>query len=82
MATARFTIQMMSPTAPTSSYHSLEFFVVQDGVNIFVQEYSEIFTQNPLGTISTEIIGGNVVIICTPVNENTVVKVARYGLSP
>lgn len=77
MATARFMVQMKSG----SGYHSLEFFVVQDGTNIFSQEYSEIYTQQYLGAMTAQIVGGQVQITLTPTNQNTIVKVARYGLS-
>ena len=79
MSTARLTVII---TAPGHGSHSMEFFMVQDGTHIFLQQYSEIFTNVSLGSLDAVLSGGNVQVILTPVFQNNAVKVARYGITP
>ena len=56
-----------------------EVMVIHDGTNVFMTEYSTIYTgSNPLITLDADINGGNVRLLTTPAMNNTAIRTARF----
>lgn len=74
---AKYEIQVTSGT----KYHVLEVRVLHDGTTAWLNQYGEIWTEGSLGTFSTDVTGGNVTLLFTPLNSSTTVKLKRSTIT-
>ena len=64
-----------------SSFYVTKVLVITDGTNVFLDEYSTILTNGPVGSLTASITSGNVQLLFTANNAtSTVVRTARYAL--
>jgi hypothetical protein len=64
-----------------SAYHCSEVLLLQDGTNTHMTEYGTIQTGSSLYTLSADINGDNVRLLCSPVNANTTIKLQRITVA-
>lgn len=75
--TAKYIVQMNDG----NDFHSTEVLLLHDGVDTYMTEYATIFTSNTsLGEISSELSGGSVNLLVTPVSANTTIKLTRISI--
>ena len=60
-----------------SAYHCSEVLLIHDGTNTHMTEYGVIHTGSSLYTVSSDISGSTVRLLCSPVNANTTIKLQR-----
>ena len=58
----------------TGGYHVTEVLVIHNGSTTYDTEYGTIFSSASLGTVSSQINGGNLEVLVTPVSANTDVR--------
>lgn len=62
-----------------SQYHMTEVMVIHDGTDVYMTEYSTVYTgASALITLDADIDGGNVRLLATPASNNTVIRTARF----
>lgn len=76
--TAKYIISISHETA---GYHSEEILLLHDDTDVYITTYAQIFTNQPLTTISSTIVGGIVQLTATPVNTNTIIKLQRISVT-
>ena len=72
---AEYLIQM-SETG-TTNYHVTKLVAYHDGTSAYSSEYAQMFNNISLGTITTDVSGGNVRVLVSPVTQNVVVKYSK-----
>ena len=70
--TLKITVQIKSGSA----FHSQEILMTHDGTDVYMTEYSAVFTSTVLSTFSGDISGGNIRFLVTPSNSVTNYKIA------
>lgn len=75
--TAKYLVQITSNV----SYHVIELLLIQNGTNVYLSQYGEIFTNLSLGVFDASIVAGNVHILFTPTNAATTLRILRQTLS-
>ena len=70
---AKYQIQITSG----SQYHVLEIRSLHDGTNSWINQFGEIITNQPLGSFTTSISGGNYNLLFTPYYSPTTIKLMR-----
>jgi hypothetical protein len=73
--TGEYLIQM-SETG-TTNYHASKLVVYHDDTTAYSSEFAQLFNNTSLGTISTDVSGGDVRVRVTPVSANVVVKFSK-----
>lgn len=73
--------QVQTYSISEGSYEISEIFLVHDGVDVFVTEYAQIRTANPLCTFSASINAGTVRLLCSPFNARNQIKIFRTALA-
>lgn len=58
-------------------YHVIELRIVHNGINTFMAQYGEIYTNSILGTFSASIVDGSVSLAFNPTNATNSVKMVR-----
>lgn len=58
-------------------YHVIELRIVHNGINTYMAQYGEIYTNSILGTFSASIADGNVNLAFNPTNATNSVKMVR-----
>ncbi len=74
---AKFQIQVTSGSA----YQMTEVLVIHDGTTAYMTEYGTVNTGSILATFDTDISGGSVRLLTTPVNAVTVYKTLRTAIT-
>lgn len=59
-------------------YHALELIVVNQGSNVSITTYGEVWNNHSLGTVDASVVGGNVVITVDPVANAVPLTVSSY----
>lgn len=77
--TAKYLMQIHDTSA--NEYHTSEILLTHNGTTVFLTEYAIIYTAASLGSFNADISGGNVRLLCTPTNNNNVVKAYRQLLT-
>jgi hypothetical protein len=74
--TAHYVLQITDTT--TAAYQASQIMLLQDGADVFLTEYADIYTVASLGTWSADISSGVVELLFTPNNnDNMNIKVVR-----
>jgi len=66
--TVEYTIQIKNTVDPY--FHSTKLMVLQDGTDVFINEYGTVFNDRRLGDFSADISGGNARLLYTPAPNN------------
>ena len=66
--TVEYTIQIKNNVDPY--FHSTKLMVLQDGTDVFINEYGTVFNDRRLGDFSADISGGNARLLYTPAPNN------------
>ena len=61
----------------TTNYHVTKLVVYHDDTAAYSSEFAQLFNNISLGTITTDVSGGNVRVLVNPVSSNVVVKYTR-----
>jgi len=75
--TAKYLVQMTSGT----DFHATEVLIIHDGTTVYMTEAATIFSNVSLGTIDGDVSGGNVRLLVSPTNTNTIVKAQRLTVA-
>jgi len=63
-----------------TSYQVTEILIVHDGTTPVITEYGTLFTGSSLASFDSDISGGNVRLLTTPVNAVTTIKARRISI--
>jgi len=66
----------MSETG-TTNYHVTKLVVYHDGTSAYSSEFAQLFNNISLGTVTSDVSGGNVRLLVAPVSSNVVVKYTK-----
>jgi hypothetical protein len=66
----------MSETG-TTNYHVTKLVVYHDDTSAYSSEFAQLFNNISLGTVTTDVSGGNVRVLVAPASANVVVKYSR-----
>ena len=66
--TVEYTIQIKNNVDPY--FHSTKLMVLQDGTDVYINEYGTVFNDRRLGEFSADISGGNARLLYTPAPNN------------
>jgi hypothetical protein len=81
-ATAFGTAEYLIQANCKSSFYITKILVVNDGTNVYLDEYSTILTNGPVGSLTAAIAAGNVQLLFTANNAtSTVINTTRYSLN-
>lgn len=72
---AEYFIQFSDTTS--TSFHVTKLVVYSDGISAYSSEFAQMFNNSSLGTITTDISGGNVRIMVTPAATTVVAKFSK-----
>ena len=61
----------------TGEIHATEIMIMHDGTDVFTTEYGTMWSNASLGTFSADLSSGNIRLLFTPTNINTIVKIKR-----
>lgn len=75
--TVKFLVQVVSGT----SYQSTELLTNHNGTTAFLTEYGTVETGSSLASFDTDISGGNLRLLVTPVNAATTIKVIAQAIN-
>jgi len=64
----------------TNSYHTARMLVVHDGTTARVTEYGTLTTNNSLGTLSSDIVSGQLKLILVPTVNSASVRIVRAAM--
>ena len=73
----KYIVQMTQGT----NYHVTEVLIIHDGTNTYMTEYGTMFTNTSLGTISSDVSGGNLRLLVTPVSTNTTINAHKITVA-
>lgn len=77
---AKYFVQITDNTG--SAYHIQDISLLQDGTNVKMAEYGEVYSGgSPLGTFDSSISGGTLSLYVTPTSSNTTITVQRTLVS-
>lgn len=76
---AKYTLSI-TDNVNSSTYQTSEVLVMHDGTTSYLTEYAALRSNSSVGTISSDISGGNVRLLFSPVSSNTTVKFSRILL--
>jgi hypothetical protein len=65
----------------STSYHVLEVMIIHDGTSASHTQFGDIFTGVSLTTINSDVNGGNIRLLVTPVNAVTVYRVTYRAIA-
>lgn len=74
--TAKYLVQVTHGT----DYHVTEILLIHNDTATFITEFGTIFTNGSLATFDATYNAGDIELLCTPVNANSVVKVHRLNI--
>ncbi len=74
--TAKYIAQITFGT----SVHAMEILMINNGVDVDISQYGEVFSNASLGSFSANLNGGVIELVVTPVNSLAIVKVFRTTL--
>jgi hypothetical protein len=74
---AKYQIQMTYG----SEYHTIELQVLHNGTTVWIAEYGEIITDQPLGVFDASITAGVLNLLFTPYNSSTNLKLIRNTIN-
>ena len=75
---AKYFIQITDNT--NSEYHVTEVLLLHDGTTVYTSEYSTLFSNSSLGTVTADIVSANVRLLVAATTANSTVKVKRISL--
>lgn len=75
--TAKYLIQITS----TVSHHVIELLLIHNGSVVYLVQYGEIFTNLSLGSFDATITAGNIVLLFTPANAASTLRILRQTLN-